>query len=67
MTDAIKLTGRVKGRSNQRRRSLPGAVCRVAATRSSQVLHGAASGDVRLTELTSGQVLYTLGNARSYT
>ncbi|XP_040021059.2 integrator complex assembly factor WDR73 isoform X1 [Gasterosteus aculeatus] len=59
-SDAIKLTGRVKGRSNQRRRSLPGAVCRVAATRSSQVLHGAASGDVRLTELTSGQVLYTL-------
>ncbi|XP_037309978.2 WD repeat-containing protein 73 [Pungitius pungitius] len=59
-SDAIRLTGRVEGRSNRRRRSLPDAVCRVAAARSSRVLHGAVSGDVRVTELTSGRVLYTL-------
>lgn len=60
-TDVIRRTGGVEGR---RRVSEGGS--RIAARCSSQpqVLHGAASGDVRLTQLTSGQPVFELGNSR---
>lgn len=61
MTDVIRRTGSVKGG-----RSLSEGGSRIAARLSSppQVLHGAQSGDVQLTELTSGRPLYRLGNPR---
>lgn len=48
-----------------RRRASEGG-SRIAARRSSQpqVLHGAASGDVQLTQLTSGQPVFELGNTQ---
>jgi len=58
MADVIKKKGSVEGR---RKGSETGS--RIAARLSSlpQVLHGAQSSDVQLTELTSGQSLYELG------
>lgn len=58
MTDVIRRTGSVAGRS-----VVSEGGSRIAARLSSQpqVLHGARSGDVQLTELTSGQPLYKLG------
>ncbi|XP_074469677.1 integrator complex assembly factor WDR73 [Sebastes fasciatus] len=53
-SDVIRRTGRVEGRSVSEGGS------RIAAGLSSQVLHGAQSSDVQLTQLTSGQILYTL-------
>lgn len=59
MTDVIRRTGSLEGR---RRVSEGGS--RIAARRSSQpqVLHGAESSDVQLTQLTSGQPVFKLGN-----
>lgn len=59
-TDGIRRTGSVWGR--RRGRGSEGG-SRIAVRRSAtpQVLHGAVSGDVQLTELTSGQPLFTLG------
>uniref|UniRef100_UPI0037E902A7 WD repeat-containing protein 73 n=1 Tax=Semicossyphus pulcher TaxID=241346 RepID=UPI0037E902A7 len=56
-TDVIRRTGSIEGR-----RSGSESGSRIAARLSSQpqVLHGAQSSDVRLTELTSGRTLYTL-------
>lgn len=54
-SDVIRRTGSVKGT-----RSVSEGGSRIAARLSSQVLHGAQSSDVRLTQLTSGQILYTL-------
>ncbi|XP_034729519.1 WD repeat-containing protein 73-like [Etheostoma cragini] len=54
-TDVIRRTGSVKGR-----RSASDGGSRIAARPSSRVLHGARSGDVTLTQLASGQSLYTL-------
>ncbi|XP_074540016.1 integrator complex assembly factor WDR73 [Halichoeres trimaculatus] len=56
-SDVIRRTGSIEGRRSQ---SESGS--RIAAPLSSQpqVLHGAQSGDVRLSELTSGRTLYTL-------
>ncbi|TMS10398.1 WD repeat-containing protein 73 [Larimichthys crocea] len=56
-SDVIRQTGSVKGR-----RSVSEGGSRVAARLSSRprVLHGAQSGDVQLTELTSGQPVYKL-------
>ncbi|XP_054476899.1 WD repeat-containing protein 73 [Anoplopoma fimbria] len=60
-SDVIRLTGRVEGRKREKRRiSVSEGSCRIAARLSSQVLHGAQSSDVQLTELTSGQILYSL-------
>ncbi|XP_068585989.1 WD repeat-containing protein 73 [Cebidichthys violaceus] len=60
-SDVIRLTGRVEGRKRSRRRSVSeGGSFSIAARLSSQVLHGAQSGDVQLTQLTSGQILYSL-------
>lgn len=60
MTDVIRRTGSVAGRS-----VVSEGGSRIAARLSSQpqVLHGARSGDVQLTELTSGQPLYKLGKS----
>ncbi|XP_027131169.1 integrator complex assembly factor WDR73 isoform X2 [Larimichthys crocea] len=56
-SDVIRQTGSVKGR-----RSVSEGGSRVAARLSSRprVLHGAQSGDVQLSELTSGQPVYKL-------
>ncbi|KAF1388483.1 hypothetical protein PFLUV_G00090720 [Perca fluviatilis] len=54
-SDVIRRTGSVKGT-----RSVSAGGSRIAAPLSSQVLHGARSSDIQLTELTSGQSLYTL-------
>ncbi|XP_034409130.1 WD repeat-containing protein 73 [Cyclopterus lumpus] len=59
-SDVIRLTGRVEGRKRRTTKSVSGGGSRIAARLSSQVLHGAQSGDVQLTQLTSGQILYTL-------
>ncbi|XP_029307728.1 integrator complex assembly factor WDR73 [Cottoperca gobio] len=53
-SDVIRRTGSVAGTSVSEGGS------RIAARVSSQVLHGAQSSDVRLTQLSSGQILYTL-------
>ncbi|XP_044062921.1 WD repeat-containing protein 73 isoform X2 [Siniperca chuatsi] len=56
-SDVIRRTGSIEGR-----RSVSEGGSRIAARLSSQpqVLHGAQSSDVRLTQLTSGQTLYKL-------
>ncbi|CAN9513894.1 unnamed protein product [Ophioblennius macclurei] len=56
-SDVIRRTGSIEGR-----RSVSESGSRIAARLSSppQVLHGARSSDVQLTELTSGQRLYQL-------
>uniref|UniRef100_A0A672FP94 WD repeat domain 73 n=1 Tax=Salarias fasciatus TaxID=181472 RepID=A0A672FP94_SALFA len=56
-SDVIRRTGSLEGG-----RSAPGSGSRIAAPLSSppQVLHGAQSGDVQLTEVTSGQRIYRL-------
>ncbi|XP_070768261.1 WD repeat-containing protein 73 [Enoplosus armatus] len=54
-SDVIRRTGSIEGS-----RSVSGGGSRIAARLSSQVLHGAQSSDVRLTQLTSGQTLYKL-------
>ncbi|XP_075937189.1 integrator complex assembly factor WDR73 isoform X2 [Anarhichas minor] len=60
-SDVIRLTGRVEGRKRRRRKSVSeGGSFRIAARLSSQVLHGAQSSDVQLTQLISGQILYAL-------
>ncbi|XP_056300631.1 WD repeat-containing protein 73, partial [Pseudoliparis swirei] len=60
-SDVIRLTGRVEGRKRRKTtKSVSGGGSRIAARVSSQVLHGAHSGDVQLTQLTSGQILYAL-------
>lgn len=59
MTDVIRRTGSIKGKRSASERG-----SRIAARPSSapQVLHGAQISDVQLTELTSGETLYKLGN-----
>ncbi|XP_034466691.1 WD repeat-containing protein 73 isoform X1 [Hippoglossus hippoglossus] len=56
-SDVIRRTGSVKRRS-----SVSEGRCRIAARLCSQpqILHGARSSDIQLTELTSGQTLYQL-------
>lgn len=58
MADVIRRTGSIEGR-----RSDSEGGSRIAARLSTpaQVLHGGRSSDVQLTELTSGQTLYSLG------
>ncbi|KAM9310337.1 integrator complex assembly factor WDR73 [Pholidichthys leucotaenia] len=58
-SDVIRKTGSIEGRS------ITGRGSRIAARPSStpQVLHGAQSNDVLLTEITSGQTLYKLETA----
>lgn len=59
MTDVIRQTGSLEGR-----RLAKDGGSRIAARHSSQpeVLHGAESSGVQLTQLTSGQPVFTLGN-----
>lgn len=59
MTDVIRQTGSLEGR-----RPAKEGGSRIAARHSSQpeVLHGAESSGVQLTQLTSGQPVFTLGN-----
>lgn len=59
MTDVIRQTGSLEGR-----RLAKEGGSRIAARHSSQpeVLHGAESSGVQLTQLTSGQHVFTLGN-----
>ncbi|XP_068425112.1 WD repeat-containing protein 73 [Clinocottus analis] len=66
-TDVIRLTGHVEGRKRRMKTMTKsasgregGGGCQIAARLPSQVLHGAQTGDVQLTQLTSGQILYTL-------
>uniref|UniRef100_A0A8D3B665 WD repeat-containing protein 73 n=1 Tax=Scophthalmus maximus TaxID=52904 RepID=A0A8D3B665_SCOMX len=56
-SDVIRRTGSVKGRTTASE-----GVSRIAARPSSRphILHGALSGDIQLTELTSGKTLYKL-------
>ncbi|KAI4799760.1 hypothetical protein KUCAC02_016656, partial [Chaenocephalus aceratus] len=57
-SDVIRRTGSVAGR---KKKSDSEGGSRIAARHSSQVLHGAQSDDIQLTQLTSGQILYTPG------
>lgn len=61
MTDVIRRTGSIKGRNVSETGS------RIAARPSTppQVLHGARSSSVQLTQLLSGQTLYQLGKTLS--
>ncbi|KAL3064921.1 hypothetical protein OYC64_001034 [Pagothenia borchgrevinki] len=58
-SDVIRRTGSVAGRKTRRKKSDSEGGSRIAARHSSQVLHGAQSDDIQLTQLTSGQILYT--------
>ncbi|XP_059195193.1 WD repeat-containing protein 73 [Centropristis striata] len=58
-SEVIRRTGSIEGRS-RRSRSVSEGGSRIAARRPSLVLHGGQSDDVQLTQLTSGQILYTL-------
>ncbi|KAI4799787.1 hypothetical protein KUCAC02_016683 [Chaenocephalus aceratus] len=59
-SDVIRRTGSVAGRkTRKKKKSDSEGGSRIAARHSSQVLHGAQSDDIQLTQLTSGQILYT--------
>ncbi|KAL3067692.1 hypothetical protein OYC64_022123 [Pagothenia borchgrevinki] len=58
-SDVIRRTGSVAGRKTRRKKSDSEGGSRIAARHSSQVLHGAQSDNIQLTQLTSGQILYT--------
>ncbi|KAK5921605.1 hypothetical protein CgunFtcFv8_018959 [Champsocephalus gunnari] len=58
-SDVIRRTGSVAGRKTRKKKSDSEGGSRIAARHSSQVLHGAQSDDIQLTQLTSGQILYT--------
>lgn len=59
MTDLIQRTGSVEGRQHA---SEGGSRIATRPSSQPQVLHGATSGDVQLSQLT-GQPLFKLGNA----
>ncbi|KAI9520235.1 hypothetical protein NQZ68_020135 [Dissostichus eleginoides] len=64
-SDVIRRTGSVAGRKTRKKKSDSEGGSRIAARHSSQVLHGAQSDDIQLTQLTSGQILYTPGKLTS--
>lgn len=60
-TDVIKRTGVINPKSTSAKSSkiAPGL------TENPTVLHGSYTGDVQLTELATGRVLYTVGNVKT--